>query len=227
MENLPQNISILFIATLFLTIFLFAKATPSRFITAAFLLGWTVLFIVLGKMNVFSDTAVMPPRFIFMMGPAVLIMILFFVTKKGKSFIDRMDLKALTLVHVVRLPVEIVLFLLAVHKTIPELLTFEGRNFDIIMGITAYPVMWWIFTRNGSKKLLLAWNILGLILLFNVVIHGVLSLPFPFQQLAHEQPNVAMLYSPYLLLPGLIVPVVMFSHFAAIRKLVGSQKKVG
>ncbi|HTF03693.1 MAG TPA: hypothetical protein VK826_06680 [Bacteroidia bacterium] len=219
MENLPQGISILFIGTIFLTIFLFAKATPSRFITVAFLLAWTIVFIALGKLDVFSDTTVMPPRFIFMMGPAILVMILFFATKKGRSVIDRMDIKALTLVHVVRLPVEIVLFLLAVHKTIPELLTFEGRNFDIIMGITAYPMAWWIFTRGGSRKLLLAWNILGLVLLFNVVIHGVLSLPFPFQQFAFEQPNVAMLHSPYLLLPGLIVPVVMFSHFATIRLL--------
>jgi hypothetical protein len=44
----------------------------------------------------------------------------------------------------------------------------------------------------------------------------------PFQQFAFEQPNTAMLYAPYNLLPGIIVPVVMFSQLAAIRKLMAT-----
>jgi hypothetical protein len=152
-----------------------------------------------------------------MIGPALLLIVLFFVTKRGRGFIDRMDLRALTLLHVVRVPVEVVLFALAVHKTIPEILTFEGRNFDIIVGITAFPMAWWVFAKAGSKKVLLAWNFVGILFLFNVMIHGILSAPFPFQQFGLDQPNIAMLHAPFLLLPGLIVPLVMFSHFAAIR----------
>lgn len=220
MENLPGNIAILFIVTVFLTIILFSKATPSRYSTMVFLLLWAAVFTGVGVSRFFLEVKVLPPRFVFMIGPAILIMILFFVTQKGRAIIDSMDLKALTLVHVVRLPVEIVLFALAVHKTIPELLTFEGRNFDIIMGITALPIGWWIFTKGASRKILLAWNIIGVILLLNVVIHGILSVPFPFQQFGLDQPNIAMLHAPYLLLPGLIVPVVMFSHLVAIRKLI-------
>jgi hypothetical protein len=72
---------------------------------------------------------------------------------------------------------------------------------------------------------LLAWNILGLILLLNVVIHGILSVPFPFQQFGLDQPNIAMLHAPYLLLPGLIVPVVLFSHLAAIRLILANSNK--
>jgi len=217
MQTLPGNIAILFIVTVFLTIYLFSQATPSRFKTIFFLLLWTALFAVLGVIDFFLDVKSIPPRFVFMIGPALLLIVLFFVTKRGRGFIDRMDLRALTLLHVVRVPVEVVLFALAVHKTIPEILTFEGRNFDIIVGITAFPITWWVFTKAGSRKVLLAWNFLGLILLFNVVIHGVLSVPFPFQQFGLDQPNIAMLHAPFLLLPGLIVPLVMFSHFAAIR----------
>ena len=224
MEHLPSNVSILFIVTVFLTIILFAKATPSRFTTMVFLLMWTALFTALGFSGFFIHVETMPPRFIFMLGPAFVIMILFFTTRKGRGVIDNMDLKALTMVHVVRLPIEIVLFALAAHKTIPDLLTFEGRNFDIIIGITALPIVWWVFSKGGSKKILLVWNILGLMLLLNVVIHGVLSVPFPFQQSAFNHPNIAMLHAPFLLLPGLIVPLVMFSHFAAIRKVVGELK---
>jgi hypothetical protein len=222
MQSLPGNIAILFIVTIFLTIYLFSQATPSRFKTMVFLLLWTALFAVLGVNDFFLDVKSMPPRFVFMIGPALLLIVLFFVTKRGRGFIDRMDLRALTLLHVVRVPVEIVLFALAVHKTIPEILTFEGRNFDIIMGITAFPIAWWVFAKAGSRKVLLAWNILGLILLLNVVVHGILSVPFPFQQFGLDQPNIAMLHAPYLLLPGLIVPVVLFSHLAAIRLILAN-----
>ncbi len=169
--------------------------------------------------RIFLETTSMPPRVVVMMGPVIIVMILFFVTKKGRAIIDKMNLKALTMVHIVRLPVEITLALLAVYKTIPELLTYEGRNFDIIMGLTALPVVWWIFSKKGNKKILLAWNILGIILLMNVVIHGIFSLPLPFQQFAFDQPNIAMLHAPYNLLPGLIVPIVLFSHLASIRLL--------
>lgn len=219
MHNLPDYLGPLFIVTTALSIVLFAQATPSRNFTMVFLLLWSTLWYIIAETGFFLETQAMPPRVIFMMGPVIIVIILAFVTKKGKAFIDCLDLRILTLLHIVRLPVEIVLMLLAIHRVIPELLTFEGRNFDIVMGLTALPMVWLIFTKKVSKKILLAWNILGVILLFNVVIHGVLSLPLPFQQFAFDQPNVAMLYAPYNLLPGVIVPIVMFSQFVAIRQL--------
>ena len=225
MENLPAYLEPLFVTTVLLTIILFAQATPSKLNTTVFLVLWGGVFGALGYIGFFTNISAMPPRFVFMMGPAVVLILLMFVTKKGKTLTDRLDLKALTGVHLVRLPVEIILMILAIGKAVPTEVTFEGRNFDIIMGLTALPVSWLIFKRNKSKKLLLAWNILGILLLMNVVIHGVLSLPYPFQQISFEQPNLAMLYGPYNLLPGLIVPVVMFSHLAAIRKLLSSGER--
>lgn len=219
MANLPSYLAPLFIITALLTVILFARSTPSKVTTMVFLLLWSALFGIIGYSGFFTETTQLPPRFLFMMAPAVLIMILFFITKRGKAFLNRFDLKWLTLVHIIRLPVEIILMILAIYKVVPDEVTFEGRNFDIIMGLTALPMMWWVFTKGGSKKMLLWWNVLGIVLLMNVVIHGVLSLPYPFQQIAHDQPNIAMLYAPYLLLPGLIVPLVMFSHLAAIRLL--------
>lgn len=220
MNNLPTYLDPLFITTALLAIFLFAAASPKKTTTAVFLILWGAFFGLLGYKGFFLSNE-MPPRILVMMVPAVLIIILFFVTKKGKAYIDSLNLRALTLVHLVRIPVEIILMILAMHKVIPELLTFEGRNYDIIMGLTALPVAWLVFNAKKLRKLLLWWNILGIVLLLNVVVHGILSLPLPFQQLAFDYPNFAMLCGPYNLLPGLIVPVVMFSHLASIRQLAG------
>jgi hypothetical protein len=83
--------------------------------------------------------------------PAILFMILLLITKSGRRFTDSIDLKKLTLVHIVRVPVEITLFMLSTHKLIPELMTFAGRNFDILSGITA-PIVYFVCFKNSQLK---------------------------------------------------------------------------
>jgi hypothetical protein len=102
----------------------------------------------------------------------------------------------------------------------PELATFEGRNFDILSGLTA-PFIWYYgFIKKKLKKgWLLAWNFICLGLLLNIVVHAVLSVPTPFQQLAFDQPAIAVLYYPFILLPAVIVPLVLFAHLVSIRQL--------
>jgi hypothetical protein len=38
----------------------------------------------------------------------------------------------------------------------------------------------------------------------------------PAQQLNFDQPNRAVLYFPYVWLPAIVVPIVLFSHLAAL-----------
>jgi hypothetical protein len=98
-------------------------------------------------------------------------------------------------------------------------MTFEGTNFDLFSGITAPIVAYLEFRTTTNKRLLFAWNILCLLLLLNVVITAVFALPSPFQKLAFEQPNIAVLYFPFNLLPTVVVPTVLLGHLVAIRQL--------
>ena len=45
-----------------------------------------------------------------------------------------------------RVGVEVVLFWLFIKRVVPESMTFEGRNFDIISGITAPFVAYFAYT---------------------------------------------------------------------------------
>jgi hypothetical protein len=156
--------------------------------------------------------------------PLFLILTLFFF-KKGRHFIDSLDIKTLNLLHVIRIPVEIVLFWLFVHKSVPQIMTFEGRNFDILSGITAPFIYYFGFIKNKlDKKIILAWNFLCLGLLINIVSIALLSAPFPFQKLAFNQPNIALGYFPFIWLPCCIVPLVLFSHLVSIRQLIMNRK---
>jgi hypothetical protein len=168
----------------------------------------------------------MPPGLLLGLLPPIVMIVLSLATRSGKKFISSLNLGKLTLLHTIRIPVEIILFFLSANKLVPELMTFSGRNFDIISGITA-PLAYFICFRGGqlkNRRLLLAWNFLCLGLLLNILINAILAAPFPFQQFAFEQPNVAVLHFPFVWLPVFIVVIVLFSHLAAIRLLLSKHE---
>ncbi len=128
METLPVYVGILFGVTTLLTIFLFYNATRNSKASIRLVMMWLIIQTGISLTGFYTYTDTFPPRFPFLILPPVLLIIWLFVTPNGKRYIDSLDIKALTLLHTIRVPVEIVLYLLCVHKTIPEIMTFEGRN---------------------------------------------------------------------------------------------------
>lgn len=220
MENLPIYISIIFVLITFLTVSIFCLATKKPGATLIILLAWLGLQATISITGFYTVTDTMPPRFFLTVGPPVVLIILLFITKSGRNFIDSLQLSTLTILHVIRIPVELVLFWLAIYKKIPLLMTFEGRNFDILSGLSAPLIFLGLIRNKLGRGALLIWNFICLGLLLNIVINAVLSAPFPFQQFAFDQPNIAVLYFPFVWLPGCVVPLVLFSHLAAIRQLI-------
>lgn len=225
MENLPTYISLLFVLTVIGTIIWFYFATKSK--TFLFIaVGWTILQSALGLSGIYQVTQTMPPRLmLFGIFPALVFIAVTFFTEKGRKFIDNINLQRLTYFHSIRIPVEIVLALLFHQGVVSVYMTFEGTNFDLFSGITAPIVGYLAFRKtHENKKLLLWWNIVCLLLLLNVVITAVFAFPSPFQKLAFDQPNIAVLYFPFNLLPSVIVPLVLFGHLAAFRRLTKRNK---
>ena len=168
-----------------------------------------------------TDTKSFPPKFLFLIIPPLLVILILFTTKKGRSFIDKLPLINLTYLNVVRIPVELVLYWLFLNNTVPELMTFAGRNFDVISGISAPFIAYFDLQKQKiDKKIILVWNFIALGLLMNIVINAILSAPFSFQKFGFDQPNIAILNFPFSWLPAYIVPTVLFGHLASIRKLV-------
>jgi hypothetical protein len=221
LNTIPVYVTVIFAASVLLTLWLFVKSTKNRTIVTIICTIWLVITGVLAYNGFFKDTSSLPPHFIFAIAPALLTIILLFVTSAGRRFINNINLRTLTLLSIVRILVELVLYWLFLNKAVPELMTFAGRNFDILAGITA-PIIYLICFKNGTvsnKPVLLIWNFISLLLLLNIVINAILSLPFPFQQFAFDQPNIAILYFPFIWLPSFIVMTVLFSHLLAIRRL--------
>ena len=231
-QNLPTYIVISFILTTVVTLILFfgiiknsnsekmkKKSKPILF----GLIIWLIAQMALTLNHIYSENlSAFPPK-LFLLGilPPLLLIILLFLTKRGREFIDSLPLKNITYLNTIRIPVELVLYWLFIQKAIPELMTFEGRNFDILSGISAPIVAYLVFTKKTlSHNFLLIWNFICLGLLINIVTNALLSAPFPIQKLAFEQPNIAILHFPFSWLPTFVVPVVLFGHLVSIRQLI-------
>jgi len=236
-QNLPIFITIVFALTTALALLLFHFAVLNSTsdnsvgnakIILSILSFWLVIQAVLSLNDFYSsDTTGIPPRFAFAIIPPFVTILILFLTKSGLAFIDNLPLVNITYLNIVRIPVEIVLYWLFLHKAVPKLMTFEGRNFDIISGITAPFIAYFGFTKEKlSNKIILYWNLITLLLLLNVLTIGVLSGPFIFQAFSFLQPNIAVLHFPFVWLPAFIVPLIFFGHLVSIRQLLKSIKQI-
>lgn len=232
-ESLPLYVVLVFIFTTLLTVWIFqnlarrgsftSKTTTFLSVIISF---WLIFQGTISVLGFYQKTDAVPPRlFVFAIFPALLLIIGLFIF--SRDWIEKLPLKSLTLLSIIRIPVEICLYWLFQNGQIPQLMTFEGRNFDILSGITAPIIVWFAFRNEQIKRpLLIIWNILCLGLLINIVSHAALSIPSPIQQLAFDQPNKAVLFFPFVWLPSTIVPIVLFSHLASIWQLFTNKIRV-
>lgn len=225
MDQFPFYIDGVFYFATGLTLFFLYTSSRSK----TLIMVVTILMLlqaVLALNGFYATFDQVPPGPVFLLLPSVVLLLMVFLTKRGKAWIDTFQLKQLTLLHIVRIPVELVLFWLCEEKLVSPYMTFEGWNYDIFSGISALLIYLVAFKQQQTKtRLLLLWNILCLLLLINIVTIAILALPTPFQQLSFKQPNLAVAFYPYVWLPGIIVPAVLFSHLVSIRALLKLTRK--
>lgn len=219
MEPITNITYVLFSATVILSLWLFYSASNYSKKVLIISISWIILQSILGYVGFYQNYDAIPPRLIFMIGPPILFIVYMLLYKKN-ILLEQFDLRKLSLLSVVRIPVEICLLQLFLSGYIPKLMTFEGLNFDIFSGLSAIAVYYFAFRNNKiNKSMLLIWNFICLALVLNIVCIGILSAKTPFQQLSFEQANIGVTLFPFNLLPAFIVPVVIFSHIVSFLQL--------
>jgi hypothetical protein len=219
-NHLPLPIILFFLLTFLVALILFGLAVRG---SRSALVGSTLWMFLQSGMAVsgfYLITKTLPPHFAIAAVPPLLFIAALFGSRAGRRFIDAMDLKWCVLLHSIRILVEVNLYWLFILKQVPVQMTFEGGNLDILVGLTA-PLIWWAFSRKSiGRRGLLLWNTIALLSVLNALTRAVLSAPFRFQQFAFDQPTVAILGFPFVLLPAFIVPAVLLCHLATFRKLI-------
>lgn len=219
LESLPLYVKPVFILTVLLAMYLFYRATNRSNTVLILMLSWVAMQGIISFTGFYEVMDIIPPRpLLLILVPLVAILIMFLL-KDGRAFTDRLEMKWLTLLHFVRAPAALIVYWLYLAGGVPKMLTFTGGNYDVFFGLSA-PFVYHGFIQNRlGRKFMLWWNIAGLILLLTMMAIAVFSIRSELQKLNFEQPITALLQFPFTWMRAVIVPMVLYSHLAAIRQL--------
>jgi len=198
------------------------------FFGTAFILGiWIGLLTILSFKGFFTDFNKLPPR------PALAILIplpiifLIAFSKTGTQLLQKVPQHWLVFMQSFRVIVELLLLFAFMAGKLPVQMTFEGRNFDVLTGVLALPVGYLLARKkNNASKLAIAFNIIGILLLLNILVIAVLSMPTSIRYFMNEPSNTLVGQFPFILLPGVLVPIAYTMHIFSLRQLLAKQNKV-
>lgn len=159
------------------------------------------------------------PALLLLLGLAILTVALV-LSPAGARLAASVSLGAVVALQGFRIGVELLLHRLYVEGTIPVEMTYAGRNFDILSGITGLLLGAWLLRdRRCPRGVVMAWNVLGLALLANIVTVAVLSTPTPFRRFTAGPPNLLPSSFPWVWLPSFLVQVALASHLLVFQVL--------
>ena len=160
----------------------------------------------------------MPPPFGLLVLAIIVLAFALAFTRFGRRLAQFVPLWALVAVQAFRLPLELAMHGLYEHGIMPGQMTYTGGNFDIVTGTTAILVAWAVAGGRGGRKLVGAWNVMGLALLINVVTIAILSTPV-FRYFGDEHLNVFVTDTPFVWLPAVMVLAALSGHLLIFRAL--------
>ena len=159
---------------------------------------------------------VTPPPFALLVAGILGLAVAIAFTGYGWRLAHGLPLWALIAVQGFRLPLELAMHAMYERGVMPVQMSYSGRNFDIVTGATAFVVAWLVFAGRAGRGLVLAWNVLGLILVVNVVTVGILSTP-RFGYFGGDRLNVWITYPPFVWLPAVMVLAGLAGHLIIFR----------
>jgi len=162
-----------------------------------------------------------PPTMAILMGVAWVMALRVGLGPAGARLASATPLGLLVLVQAFRLPLELMMHRLAGEGVMPPQMSFSGRNFDIVTGAAALLLGVVMVARRGRVPLALvaAWNVMGTLLLANVLVIALLSAPTPFRVFMNEPANTWITRAPWVWLPAVFVPAAIAGHAIVFRRL--------
>jgi hypothetical protein len=183
--------------------------------------AWMALTWVAAQSGILRQWDRMPPPFAFVVIGLVLVSMVVAFGGAGTRIAQYIPLWALVAIQSFRLPLELAMHTLYERGIMPIQMTYTGRNFDIVTGATAIVVAVLVKKGYGGRRLVAAWNVLGLALLVNVVSVAIASMPL-FRYFGDDRMVTFVTDTPFIWLPAVMVVAALAGHlviFRALRRL--------
>lgn len=196
------------------------KRLNRNFLVVVF--GWFAFVYIWSRFGIFSNFEMFPFNAMPIVIIPLVVILIFTLSKTTKDILAHIPQESLVKLQSFRFYVEVLLWALYASALLPVQMTFEGRNFDIITGVTAVLLT----TRLGSfvlfdkipRFIIIVWNIMGLALLINIVGIAILSMPSPLRYFMNEPANTIVTEFPVSLLPAFLVPLAYMLHILSLQK---------
>lgn len=196
-----------------------ADASSLRRRTALVLVAWFALTGALAGAGLLSRFDVLPPPLMLVVVPAFVALTALAFSPFGTLLARHTPLAALVGFQAFRIPLEVMLHQLGLDGVLPVQMTWDGMNWDVVSGATAALVGAWAAFGRVPRVVLLAWNLLGTLLLAVIVTIAVLSAPVPFRAFWNEPANTIVATFPFVWLPTVLVQAAWFGHLLVFRRL--------
>ena len=141
------------------------------------------------------------------------------VSPVGRRLAAGLPLAVLVGVQGFRLPLELMMHRAYEDGLMPVQMSYSGLNFDIVTGITALIVGALLATGRAGIRTARAWNVMGTLLLVNIILISLLSAPTPWRVWRDGPANNWVTTEPYIWLPTVMVAFAILGHIVIYRRL--------
>lgn len=178
--------------------------------------AWMGMTWILAERGTFRQWDRIPPSI------AMLVLVIVLVAGRlsmggvGRRLSEHIPLWILVGIQGFRLPLELAMHTMAQRGIMPEQMSYTGRNFDIVTGISAIAVAGLVATGRAGRSLVLVWNVIGIALLANVVGVALVSTPI-FAFFGPDRLNIWIAYTPFVWLPAVMVLAALTGHLVIFR----------
>ena len=192
----------------------------STIVVAALAIAWLIATWMVSATGVLGRFDRFPPPFALLFLSVAAVSVALGLGPIGTALVQGLPLWGLVLAQAFRLPLELVMHQGVIESVMPNQMSYSGANFDIVTGSTAVIVAALLATRRAGRGLALAWNVMGALLLANVLIIALLSTPtFALFGSSPDRLNTWVAHPPFIWLPTIMVVAAFAGHIIVARKI--------
>ena len=200
-----------------------SSARRAAVITATATAVWMALTWFAAASGILRKWEATPPPFALLVLGVIVVSVTLSFGPLGTRMAQEIPLWVLIAVQSFRVPLEIAMHALVARGIMPVQMSYSGRNFDIVSGVTAVIVAVLVRAGAGGRLLAGAWNVLGLALLINVVTVAIVSTP-RIRYFGDDRVVTFVTYVPFVWLPAVMVLAALAGHLVIFRALARRQR---
>lgn len=197
-----------------------ARTVRARFTVLLALGAWFVLVLAIGATGALSPAHGGAPALGLTVAVAVVALVsAYFALPSVGHAMAATPLPALIALHAIRV-LGLDFLILYAEGRLPAPFAPSAGWGDVFMGVTALPLAW-AAVQFGARvrPLVFIWNALGVADLVAALTLGPLSAPGPLQVFVGPPDTSPMTTLPWLIIPGFLVPILLFTHVVIFARL--------